>query len=229
MKRLLRWLVRLVLIVLVLMIALIAYVYIASGRLMARTYPSIRYSRHPAIRPASLVRSTLRAGRRLRECRGEPGGRWSRAASEGTWCPEPREARWRRSNRFDGRFVRSPRSGKTKSVIFVSADYQFTGSRLGSILGYIRSMPPVDRTPPPMTSDHSARGSAHHFRSPTARIDHANVRLGRRRTRATGPREASSYPQRDAEAQWLTTIGGVLRPGGKHHARGYRRWTESGF
>jgi hypothetical protein len=37
-KRILRWLVRLVLVVVALALALVAYVYIASGRLMARTY-----------------------------------------------------------------------------------------------------------------------------------------------------------------------------------------------
>ncbi len=118
-----------------------------------------------------------------------------------------------------------------RSVIFMpSADYQFTEADLGSILGYIRSMPPVDRTPPPMTVGPMARvlGLFTDFPlAPAARIDHANVRL------APPPDPGD----RAAAGGVVISDGGMQRlpwpqlhrwrwssaRSGEHHARGYRR------
>jgi len=57
MQRILRWVVRLLLVVVALVVALVAYVYIASGRLMSRTY-RVAQVPHVTVRsdPESLAR-----------------------------------------------------------------------------------------------------------------------------------------------------------------------------
>ena len=191
MKRLLRWLVRLVLLVLVLGIALVAYVYIASGRLMARTYQVDRVPR-VTVRsdPASLARGKYLFERVAvcAECHGEDsGGKVVQSSfAMGTLVSAnlTRGQGGVGATDSDEDMVRAVTHGVKRdgrSVIFMpSADYQFTEADLGSILGYIRSMPPVDRTPPPMTVGPMARvlGLFTDFPlAPAARIDHANVRL----------------------------------------------------
>jgi cytochrome c553 len=191
MKRILRWLVRLVLVVVALALALVAYVYIASGRLMARTY-RVDQAPHVLVRsdPASVAR-----GKYLYEhvslcgeCHGEDlGGKVVESSfAMGTLA----SANLTRGQGGVGAtysaedFVRAVTHGVKRdghSVIFMpSADYQFTEADLGALLGYIRSAPPVDRTPPATTLGPMARalGLFTDFPLvPAARIDHANVRL----------------------------------------------------
>ena len=65
-------------------------------------------------------------------------------------------------------------------VYMPSADYQFTEADLGAVLGYLQSLPPVDREQPPAQIGPIARalGLFTDFPlTPAAHIDHATVHL----------------------------------------------------
>jgi mono/diheme cytochrome c family protein len=191
MKRLLRWVGIAVLVLVGLVAALVGYVYISSGLLMARTY-QVGQVPHVTVRsdPASVARGKYLYEHvaACGECHGaDLGGKVvERSFMMGTLASVnlTRGQGGVGTSSSDEDFVRALTHGVKRdgrSVIFMpSSDYQFTEADLGALLGYIRSVPPVDRTPPatavgPMTR---ALGLFMDFPlAPAARIDHANVRL----------------------------------------------------
>jgi mono/diheme cytochrome c family protein len=191
MRGILRWVVRLVLVVVALLIALVAYVYIASGRLMARTY---QVDQVPRVTVRSDAESIAR-GKYLVErvaacadCHGaDLGGKVVETSfAMGTLASTnlTRGQGGVGATYSDEDFVRAITHGVRRdghSVIFMpSANYQFTEADLGAILGFIRSVPPVDRMPTPQSIGPMARALGLFADFPlaaAARIDHANVKL----------------------------------------------------
>src|SRR4051794_6366328 len=191
MKTVLRWVVRLLIVLLVVVAGLLGYVYVASARLLARTYPTGNVP-HVALRtdPASMARGKYLTERVAAcvECHdydlGGEGGDDSFAMGRLVSANLTRGRGGVGATLADEDFVRAIVHGVKPdghSVVFMpSADYQFTEDDLGSILGYVRSMPPVDRELPSTAIGPMVRilGLVADFPlAPASRIDHANVRL----------------------------------------------------
>jgi mono/diheme cytochrome c family protein len=191
MKRILRWVLILVVVLLAVVTATVGYVYIATTRLMARTYvantvPQVRVRTDPA----ALARGKYMAEHVALcvECHGEDLG--GKIVGDSFPMGRLASANLTRgkggigSAYSDEDFVRAIVHGVKRdgrAVIFMpSAESRFTEEDLGSILGYVRSMPAVDRVPPPMSIGPMARMLGLFTDFPLAlasRIDHANVRL----------------------------------------------------
>ena len=167
MKRLLKWLGILVAAIGIGIVALIAYVYVASGRVMARTY-AVEAPRVPIpADPASIARGKYLAEKVAvcTECHGSDFG--GKVVED-----NPAMGRLVAANLTRGRgglpadygdqdFVRVLTHGVKRdgrSVIFMPVvDYRFTPDDLGAIVAYVKSMPPVDRTVPVMSVGPVAR------------------------------------------------------------------------
>ena len=161
MRRLLKWLAILVAGIGIAIAALVAYVYVASGRVMARTY-AVEAPRVPIPSdPASIARGKYLAEKVAvcTECHGTDLG--GKVVED-----DVAMGRLVASNLTRGRgglpadysdqdFVRALTHGVKRdgrSVIFMpTADYLFTADDLGAIVAYVKSMPSVDRTLPAMS------------------------------------------------------------------------------
>ncbi len=191
MRRLLRWVGILILLLIVAGVGLIAYVYVASSRLMARSYP---LPTPPAVAvrsdPASLARGKYLVERVsiCVECHGEDLG--GRVVQDNFPMGRLVSANLTRGRggigavRSDEDLVRSIVHGikpDGHSVIYMpSNEFQTSGEDLGAMLGYIRSMPPVDRELPATALGPLARALGLRGAFPLAaasRIDHAHVTL----------------------------------------------------
>ena len=176
--------------VIVAVAALVAYVFIASGRLMARTYVV-----QPPSVPIPSDAAAIARGKDLAEkvalcsdCHGpDLGGK--------VVADSPVLGRLVSANLTRGRgglpadytdqdFLRVLTHGVKRdgrSVIFMpSADYRFTAADLGAIVAYVKSMPPVDRTVPEMSVGPLARALGLFADFPlatAAKIDHTQNRL----------------------------------------------------
>jgi cytochrome c553 len=190
MKRLLVWVFRLVLLVLLLAAAFVAYLYVATERLMARIYavtpPRV------AIRsdPASLERGRYLVERVAVcvECHGpDLGGKVVEANFAMGLLVAANITRGRGGldpSYTDQDFVRVLTHGVRRdgrSVVFMpSSEYRFTEADLGAIIGYVKSVPPVDRVVPVSAPGPMARalGLFTSFPLSTAsQIDHGASRL----------------------------------------------------
>jgi len=191
MKRVLRSILVLILVLVAIAVVGLGYVYVASSRLMAKSYTV------PAL-PAVRVRTEsmdLERGKYLVErvaacvqCHGtDLGGQVvdnSFAMGQLVAANLTRGRGGVGATMSDEDFVRSIVHGVKRdghSVVFMpSSDYHFSEADLGAIIGYIRSVPPVDRELPRTAVGPMARalGLFTDFPlTPAARIDHANVRL----------------------------------------------------
>jgi mono/diheme cytochrome c family protein len=213
MKLIIRWLVRLLSLVLLVAVAAICYVYIASARVLARTYDTTIPM--PAVRirtdPPALERGKYLAERVAVcvECHGDDfGGKIVQDDFAMGRLVSANLTRGRGgigNTHSDEDYIRAIVHGVRpdgRSVTFMpSADYQFTEEDLGSLLGYVRSRPPVDRELPKVSIGPMVRvlGLFTDFPlAPASRIDHANVRL------ATSPDAADPA----ANGAYLASTGG---------------------
>jgi mono/diheme cytochrome c family protein len=190
MKSLLRWVSRLVVLLLVIVVVLVAYVYAASARLLARTYPTDNLP-HVTVRtdPGALARGKYLVERgACAECHDKDFG--GKVLEDSVAMGHLSSANLTSGTGglgavySDADFVRSIVHGVKRdghSVVYMpSSDYQFTEEDLGSILGYLRSLPAVDRVPAPASVGPMARalGLFTDFPlTPAAHIDHATVHL----------------------------------------------------
>ncbi len=247
MRRLLRWVGILALILIVAGVGLIAYVFVASSRLMARTYP---LPTPPAVAvrsdPASLARGKYLVERVAicAECHGEDlGGR--------VVVDEFARGRLVSANLTRGRggigavrsnedLVRSIVHGikpDGHSVIFMpSNDFQTSEEDLGAILGYIRSMPPVDRELPTTAPGPLARALGLMGAFPLAAasmIDHAHVTLAAAPApgdpAASGAYLVSTAGCRGCHTADFTGGGGPPPGAGNITPIGIGDWTEPQF
>jgi len=190
MRRLLKWLGIVVASVALAIVILIAYVYVASSRVMARTYTVEAPRVAIPADPVAIARGKYLAEKVAvcTECH---------AADFGGKVVEDNGAMGRlvASNLTRGRgglpadyadqdFVRVLTHGVKRdgrSVIFMPVvDYRFTPEDLGAIVAYVKSMPPVDRTVPEMSVGPVARALGLFVDFPLASaslIDHGQPRL----------------------------------------------------
>lgn len=193
MRRLLKWFGIVVAGIGLAVAAFVAYVYIASGRVMARTYAVEAPRVTIPTDAASIARGKYLATKVAvcTECHG---------ADFGGKVVEDNVAMGRlvATNLTRGRgglpadyadqdFVRALTHGVKRdgrSVIFMpTVDYVFTAEDLGAIVAYVKSMPPVDRTVPTMSVGPVARALGLLVDFPLAsasRIDHSQPRLAGR-------------------------------------------------
>jgi mono/diheme cytochrome c family protein len=193
MRRLLKWILMLVGAIVLVVVALVAYVYIATGNLMARTYTV-----QPPNVPIPTDAASIARGKYLAE-----------KVAVCTECHGPDLAgkvvdddaamgRLVASNLTRGRgglpadysdqdFVRVLTHGVKRdgrSVIFMPVvDYVFTPEDLGAIVAYVKSVPAVDRTVPTMSPGPMARALGLFVNFPlasAAMIDHSQTRLATR-------------------------------------------------
>lgn len=191
MRRLLRWVGILALILIVAGLGLLAYVYVASSRLMARTY-TLPTPPAVAVRsdPASLARGKYLVERVsiCVECHGEDlGGKIVQNNFPMGRLVSANLTRGRGgigAVRSDADLVRSIVHGikpDGHSVVYMpSSEFHASEQDLGAMLGYIRSMPAVDRELPPIAPGPLARALGLMGAFPLAaasRIDHAHVTL----------------------------------------------------
>jgi mono/diheme cytochrome c family protein len=191
MKRVLRWVLTGCVLLLLVAIGSIAYVYLASSRLLAKTY-TINNVPLVSVRSdaASLQRGKYLAERVALcvECHGEDMG--GKIAADGFAMGRLAAPNLTRGQGglgpaySDQDFVRAILHGVKKDgrsvTLMPSNDYRFTEEDLGALLGYLRSLPPVDRVMPTKSVGPMARilGLFTDFPlAAAARIDHASVRL----------------------------------------------------
>jgi mono/diheme cytochrome c family protein len=173
--------------------AFIAYVYIASNRLMARTYAVTP----PAV-PIPTDAAAIARGKYLAEkvalctdCHGpDLGGKVVDDSVPFGRLVAANLTRGRGglpADYSDADFVRALTHGVKRdgrSVVFMpSVDYVFTPEDLGAIIAYVKSMPPVDRTGPATSVGPLARALGLFADFPLASasmIDHSQPRLAAR-------------------------------------------------
>ena len=193
MKRLLKWTIRLVGAIVILVAALVAYVYVASGNLMARTY-AVQPPQVPIpTDPASIARGKYLAENVAvcTECHGPDfGGKvvddnFAMGRLVATNLTRGRGGL--PADYSDQDFVRVLTHGVKRdgrSVIFMpTAEYVFTPEDLGAIVAYVKSVPPVDRSVPTMSPGPMARALGLFVDFPLASasmIDHSQPRLAAR-------------------------------------------------
>jgi mono/diheme cytochrome c family protein len=190
MRRLLKWFGILVAGIGIAIIALLGYVYVASSRVIARTYTVDAPRVAVPTDPVSIGRGKYLAEKVAvcTECHG---------ADLGGKVVEDDAAMGRlvASNLTRGRgglpadyadqdFVRVLTHGVKRdghSVVFMPVvDYRFTPEDLGAIIAYVKSVPPVDRTVPAMSVGPVARALGLFVDFPLASaslIDHSQPRL----------------------------------------------------
>ena len=247
MKRVVRWVLTGCLVLLLVATGFIAYVYVASSRMLARTY-AVNHVLRVSVRsdPASLQRGKYLAERVALcvECHGEDmGGKiaadnfaMGRLAAPNLTLGQGGIG----ATHTDEDFVRAILYGVKKDgrsvTLMPSNDYRFTEEDLGALLGYVRSLPPVDRMMPPKSVGPMARvlGLFVDFPlAPAARIDHANVRLAAPANEAD-PVEKGAYLVSTAACQGCHgadfTGGGGPPPGASNITpTGIGDWNEQQF
>jgi mono/diheme cytochrome c family protein len=193
MKRLLKWLGYAVGALVLVVAAFLAYVYVASNRLMARTYVVTPPSVPIPGDAASIARGKYLAEKvaLCTECHGaDLGGMVAQDNVPFGRLVATNLTRGRGGLPADYRdedFVRALTHGVRRdgrSVVFMpSADYVFTPEDLGAIVAYVKSVPPVDRTLPAMSVGPMARALGLFANFPLAAasmIDHGQARLAAR-------------------------------------------------
>jgi mono/diheme cytochrome c family protein len=193
MRRLLKWLLILVGAIGIAVVALVAYIYVATGNVMARTY-TVEPPRVPIpSEPAAIARGKYLV-EKVAACVACHGPDLGGGVVEDNFAM----GRLVGANLTRGRgglpadysdqdFLRVLTHGVKRdgrSVIFMPvADYLFTPEDLGAIVAYVKSMPPVDRTVPTMSVGPVARGLGLFVGFPLASasmIDHSQSRLAGR-------------------------------------------------
>jgi mono/diheme cytochrome c family protein len=190
MRRLLRWILVLVAAIGIAVVALVAYIYVASARVMARSYvveaPKVAIPTAPEaiVRGKYLVEKVAACT----ACHGlDLGGQivednvpFGRLVSANL----TRGRGGLPADYADQDFVRVLTHGVKRdghSVIFMpTVDYVFTPEDLGAIIAYVKSVPPVDRTVPTMSVGPMARALGLFAGFPLASasmIDHTQSRL----------------------------------------------------
>ena len=193
MRRLLKWLGVLVGVIAVAIVGLIAYVYVASRSVMARTYVVTAPPVAIPTDPASLARGKYLAEKvaLCTDCHGADLG--GKVVEDNVALGRLVGANLTRgrgglpADYTDQDFVRVLTHGVKRdgrSVVFMPvADYLFTADDLGAIVAYVKSVPPVDRTLPPMSVGPLARALGLFVGFPlasAAAIDHGQPRLATR-------------------------------------------------
>jgi mono/diheme cytochrome c family protein len=193
MRRLLKWIGILVGVVAVLIVGLVGYVYVASGRVMARTYVVTVPPVPIPSDPASIARGKYLSEKvaLCADCHGqdlggkvvEDNGAMGRLVASNL----TRGRGGLPADYSDQDFVRVLTHGVKRdgrSVVFMPvADYIFTPEDLGAIVAYVKSVPPVDRTVPTMSVGPVARALGLFVNFPLASastIDHGQPRLASR-------------------------------------------------
>ena len=246
MRRLLKWLGILVAGIGIAIVALVAYVYVASGRVMARTY-AVEAPRVPIpTDPASIARGKYLAEKVAvcTECHGtDLGGKVVEddvAMGRLVAVNLTRGRGGLPADYSDQDFVRALTHGVKRdgrSVIFMpTADYLFTADDLGAIVAYVKSMPPVDRTLPAMSVGPVARALGLFVNFPLASastIDHSQPRLAARPDPsdavAIGKYLASSAGCHGCHGAQLTGGGGPPPGGSNITPVGIGGWSERDF
>jgi mono/diheme cytochrome c family protein len=246
MRRLLKWLVILVAGIGLVVVALVAYVYVASGRVMARTY-AVEAPRVPIpTDPASIARGKYLAEKVAvcTECHGtDLGGKVVEDDAAMGRLVASNLTRGRGglpADYSDQDFVRALTHGVKRdgrSVIFMpSADYQFSAEDLGAIVAYVKSLPAVDRTLPEMSVGPVARALGLFVNFPLASastIDHSQPRLAARPDPsdavAIGRYLAASAGCHGCHGAELTGGGGPPPGGSNITPVGIGGWSERDF
>jgi mono/diheme cytochrome c family protein len=246
MKRLLKWIGIVVGVIGVVIVALVGYVYVASARVMARTYAVRAPSVPIPSDPASIARGKYLAEKVAvcADCHGADLG--GKVVEE-----NPAMGRLVAANITRGRgglpadysdadFVRALTHGVKRdgrSVIFMPVvDYVFSAEDLGALVAYVKSVPPVDRTVPTMSVGPVARALGLFADFPLASaslIDHNQPRLAARPNPAD-PVAAGRYLVASAGCQACHTPqltgGGGPPPGGSNITPvGIGTWTQQDF
>jgi len=193
MKQILRWLLILVGTVVAAAVLLVAYVFFASSRLMARTYPldvpqvTIPSDAASVARGKYIYEKLSICG----ECHDKDlGGKVVQESFVMGRLVAPNLTRGRGGIRTeqpdysDQDFVRVLTHGvkrNGRSVVFMpTADLHFTAEDLAALIAYVKSAPPVDRTLPETSVGPLARALGLFVDFPLAtasRIDHSQNRL----------------------------------------------------
>lgn len=189
MKRVLRILLMAVVVVLAAAAALVTYVYVATERLMARTY-TVPNPPRAAVRTdaASVARGEYLAEHVALcvECHGEDLGgatiydnmamgritspNLTTGEGGGTYSDDDFSRAILHGVKRDGRSV----------TLMPSLEYQFTEEDFGALVAYVRSKPPVNRVQPPPSIGPMARALgifAPFPLAPASSIEHAKVRF----------------------------------------------------
>jgi mono/diheme cytochrome c family protein len=190
MRRLLKWLGILVACVGIAIVALVAYVYVATGRVMARTYTVDAPSVPIPSDPVSITRGKYLAEKVAvcTACHGtDLGGKVVEDDAAMGRLVAANLTRGRGglpADYADQDFVRVLTHGVKRdghSVVFMPVvDYHFSADDLGAIVAYVKSVPPVDRTVPAMSVGPMARALGLFVGFPLASasmIDHSQPRL----------------------------------------------------
>ena len=246
MRRLLKWLAILVAGIGIAVAGLVAYVYVASGRLMARTYAVEAPRVAIPADPASIARGKYLTERVAvcTECHGaDLGGKmvdddFAMGRLGGVNLTRGRGGL--PADYSDQDFVRALTHGVKRdgrSVVFMPvADYVFTADDLGAIVAYVKSMPPVDRTVPPLSVGPVARALGLFVDFPLASasmIDHSQPRLAARPESsdavASGKYLVSSAGCHACHGAQLTGGGGPPPGGSNITPVGIGGWSERDF
>lgn len=193
MKRFVKWIGILAGALVVAVLSLAAYVYLASSRVMARTY-----SVQAPVVPIPTDAASIARGKYLTEkvavctdCHGRDlGGQIvddNAALGRLVASNVTRGRGGLPADYTDEDFVRVLTHGVKRdgrSVVFMPVvDYVFTAEDLGAIVAYVKSVPPVDRTVPTMSVGPMARALGLFSNFPLASasmIDHTQPRLAAR-------------------------------------------------
>jgi cytochrome c553 len=246
MRRLIRWVVRIVAVLAAVIAAGIGYVYFKTSRQMAAVHhvavPNIRIPSDPA----SIERGRYIAERvsMCTDCHGtDLGGKMVEDSFAMGRLAAPNLTRGKGgigSRYTDADFVRTLVHGvrpDNRSVVFMpSADYQFTERALGELIAYVKSVPPVDREMPSLRVGPVARTLAvvaGFPLSPAAIIDHERVTFAEENTAddpaAEGDQLVSMAGCRGCHSQDLTGGGGPPPGASNITPVGIGHWTERDF
>jgi mono/diheme cytochrome c family protein len=246
MRRVLKWVLLFLGALVVAVAVLVAYVFIASGNLMAKTY-TVDAPRVPIPSDAE----SIARGKYLYEkvalcadCHGpDLGGKVVADNVPMGRLVSPNLTRGRGGlppDYSDQDLVRVLTHGVKRdgrSVVFMpSADYHFTAEDVGAIVAYVKSSPPVDRTSPEMSVGPLARALGIFADFPlatAAKIDHSQSRLATRPnpsdTIAAGAYLVSTAGCRGCHGAQLTGGGGPPPGGSNITPVGIGDWSERDF
>jgi mono/diheme cytochrome c family protein len=246
MRRLLKWLLFVVGALVLVVAGLVAYVYVASGRVMARTYTVEPPQVSIPTDAVAIARGKYLAEKVAvcTECHGpDLGGKVVQDDAPFGHLVSANLTRGRGglpADYSDRDFVRVLTHGVKRdgrSVIFMpTVDYVFTAEDLGAIIAYVKSMPPVDRTPEPMSVGPLARALGLFADFPLASaavIDHSQSRLAARPNPADavamGKYLVSSAGCYGCHGAQLTGGSGPPPGGANITPAGIGDWTERDF
>ena len=245
MRLLLKSLAYLVLLVVVAALAAVAFVYVSTGRRMARTYDVTPRAVHVSVADSASVERGRYLVHRVSlcvECHGDDlGGKpIGEVPASAVWGSNLTAGRGGLGATYsDADFVRAMMHGVKKdgrSVIFMPAqDYKFTKADMTALIAYIRTLRPVDRDVPQPQLGFLARalGAAGFFPLLSAEyVDHATVNFvaetDRSEGAAAGDYVISTAGCRGCHGPALDGVGGMpdvsnLTP------VGIGAWTEADF